>query len=90
MAVAVVVEDVFFLYFDCSLRLTCFPFSVNKVLVLLLQKLICVRGFGELLVDEPVLPSQRLDILSQLSDLLLLQLCQLLLTFSLLHVPLAF
>lgn len=49
-----------------------------------------MRGFRELLVDEPVFPGQRLDIFSQLSDLLLLQLCQLLLTFSLFHVPLAF
>jgi len=52
-------------------------FAVDELVVLVLEQLIGMAALAELLVDEPVLTSQGLDVFSKLSHLLGLELGQL-------------
>lgn len=69
-SVSVVSQDVFLFNFkspDCLLGA---PLLIHELLVLRLEELVGVGALPKFLIDESVLPCQRLDILSQLSHFL--------------------
>ena len=72
--VAVIGKDVLFLDFEGAGQLLGSSLLVGQFLVLGLEKIVGVRAFAELLVHEPILPRQCLDVLSQLGHLLGLEL----------------
>ena len=88
-SVAIVGQDVLFLDLEGTGHLLGTSLLVDQFLVLSLEELIGVRALAELLVDEPVLPRERLNVFSHFGDLLRFQLSQLgLLVHLLSHVDL--
>ena len=75
VCVSVVTQNILLLKFDSPLCLVSTSFPFWKLAILLLKKFVCVCRFAELLVNEPILPSKGLDVLSELGDLLRLKLC---------------
>jgi hypothetical protein len=72
--VTIVSQDVLLFDFKGPGGLLRPPFFVDELRILLLEELVSMGTFSELLVDEPVLSRQCLDVLCQLSDLLSFQL----------------
>jgi len=70
--IPIISQDVFFLNLECALGLDSSSLLISQLLVLLLKQLVRVRSLRVLLIDESVLPRQRLDILSKLSYFLCL------------------
>ena len=88
-SVAIVGQDVLFFDFEGAGHLLGTSLFFDQFLVLSLEELIGVRALAELLVDEPVLPCERLDVFGHLGNLLRFQLGQLgLLVHLLAHVDL--
>ena len=83
-SVPIVSQDIFLFDFKRASSLLSTPFFVNKLSILRLEEVVRVGAFPELLVHEPVLPRQRLDVLGELCHLLSLELRQLRLLVDLL------
>ena len=88
--VAVVSQNVFFLDLESPDSLLGALLLVKQLIVLRLEHIVGMRTLSKLLIDEPVLPCQRLDVLSHLGDLLSLQLGKMRLLLQLLFEILKF
>ena len=88
--VAVVSQNVFFLNLESPDSLLGALLLVKQLIVLRLEHIVGMRTLSKLLIDEPVLPGQRLDVLSHLGDLLGLQLGKMRLLLQLLFEILKF
>lgn len=66
--IAIVLEHVLLLHFECSQALLCETLLVLELFVLSLQEFISLCCFCKFTVDKLILPGKSLDILGQLSS----------------------